>query len=297
MTTTTIPAATVATATALSRTDAILTQLMAELAKPGASLIPMLDVMRAFPRYSLSNQCLILAQKPTATWVKGYRAWQDAGYQVRKGEKGIAIWAPTTKRAAHTSKAVRPTHTTSAVTESDTSLDEIDTRPRFRLAYVWDVSSCDLIDDADPVESPPASPTAAPLPSTLDSLKSTVTALGFALAIEPLRPGLYGHTDGQTLTLAANADNTTSTCTLVHELAHALLHFDRTRDPRPDLTTRETEAEGVAYVVCATLGIPTARASVDYIRSYRGTPDTLRESLDHIRVTANRILECAGPPA
>lgn len=297
-TTATIPATTTAADTALSRTDAILTQLMAELAKPGSSLIPMLDVMRAFPRYSLSNQFLILAQKPTATWVKGYRAWQDAGYQVRKGEKGIAIWAPTTSRAK--AEHVLVEHVDPATDAGNSDATTQRPRPRFRLAYVWDISSCDPIDGTTPIELPPAAPsaepTSEPIADILESLKSVVTTLGFALIIEPLRPGLYGHTDGRTLTLAANADDATTACTLVHELAHALLHFDRTRDPRPDLTVRETEAEGVAYVVCETLGIPTASASVDYIRAYRGTPDTLRESLNHIRVTANRILECAGPP-
>jgi hypothetical protein len=52
----------------------------------------------------------------------------------------------------------------------------------------------------------------------------------------------------------------------------------------------------VAYVVCEALAIPTTSSSIDYIRSYRGTPDTLRASLQYIRDTANRILSALTPP-
>ena len=37
---------------------------------------------------------LILAQKPAATRVAGYRTWQALGRQVKKGDKAICIFAP-----------------------------------------------------------------------------------------------------------------------------------------------------------------------------------------------------------
>jgi hypothetical protein len=57
----------------------------------------------------------------------------------------------------------------------------------------------------------------------------------------------------------------------------------------PDLTVRETEAEAVTYLLCAQLGLDGTRASVAYIQSYRGTPDTLDGSLERIRTTAQRL--------
>ena len=68
-----------------------------------------------------------------------------------------------------------------------------------------------------------------------------------------------------------------------------LLHFPADRTTRPDLTTRETEAEAVTYLLCAQLGIAGTEASVEYIQSYRGTPDTLDASLERIRATAQRL--------
>src|ERR1700676_3773126 len=53
-----------------------------------------LQTMRRFRTYSLNNTLLIWAQRPDATRVAGFRAWQALGRQVRKGSKGIAILAP-----------------------------------------------------------------------------------------------------------------------------------------------------------------------------------------------------------
>ena len=74
--------------------DALLDTLKERLAAPGTSLVPFLTTMSRFSKYSLWNQMLIFAQRPDATRVCGYRAWNKAGYQVRKGEHGIAIYAP-----------------------------------------------------------------------------------------------------------------------------------------------------------------------------------------------------------
>ena len=79
---------------ARSSIDNLLSTLRESLAQPGQSMIPLLTSMSRFAKYSLANQMLIFAQRPDATCVQGYRAWNKAGYQVRKGEHGIAIYAP-----------------------------------------------------------------------------------------------------------------------------------------------------------------------------------------------------------
>ena len=47
-----------------------------------------------FHRYSMGNCMLIALQRPEATQVAGFRAWQQLGRQVRKGERAIRILAP-----------------------------------------------------------------------------------------------------------------------------------------------------------------------------------------------------------
>lgn len=56
------------------------------------------DFAKSFARYSVRNQMLVMMQRPNATQVMGYRAWQGEGRQVRKGEKGIMIFGPARKR-------------------------------------------------------------------------------------------------------------------------------------------------------------------------------------------------------
>jgi hypothetical protein len=90
--------------------------------------------------------------------------------------------------------------------------------------------------------------------------------------------------------------------TLVHELAHELLH----RDARRSQTTqrvRETEAEAVAFVVSKGIGLDTNSAAEDYISLYSGDAALLLERLEYIQRTANQILNSIGtenpsaPPA
>jgi len=264
------------TTTARDSIDALLETLKARLAEPGHSLIPLLGVMSRFPRYSFANQCLIFAQRPDATCVMGYRAWQKAGRQVRKGEHGIAIFAPMQFRTRDDEPADTDTRSTAHI--------------GFRVAYVFDVSQLEPLPATD-------APTAGanPIPTTTDAhraneaLKAFLFGHNVELEYRTLAPGHYGETNGRRITCATGLPTAVEFGTLLHETAHVLLHFPKDGSPRPDLTTRETEAEAVAYLLCAQLGIDGTEASIDYIRAYRGTHDTLESSLERIRATAQRL--------
>ena len=51
-----------------------------------------LEASQRLHTYSASNVLLIRAQRPDATRVAGYRRWRSLGYQVRRGERAIAIY-------------------------------------------------------------------------------------------------------------------------------------------------------------------------------------------------------------
>ena len=58
-----------------------------------------LSCLSKFHSYSLNNTLLILSQKPEASLVAGYRAWQtNFNRHVNKGEKGLTILAPVTTK-------------------------------------------------------------------------------------------------------------------------------------------------------------------------------------------------------
>jgi antirestriction protein ArdC len=254
--------------------DTLLTTLKERLAQPGTSLLPLLTTMSRFSRYSLANQFLIFAQRPDATHVCGYRAWNKAGYQVRKGEHGIAIYAPMI-----------------FANKRDTALEsDTDAAPRlgYRVAYIFDVSQVDAL----PGTAPALEAIAVASPNAHranEQLKAFLVGHNVELEYKALQPGLLGYTNGRRITCGTGQASHVEFATLAHETTHVLLHFPADRTTRPDLVTRETEAEAVTYLLCAQLGIAGTEASVEYIQSYRGTPDTLDASLERIRVTAQRL--------
>ena len=262
-------------ATARTQIDELLATLKTELATPGASLLPLLTTMSHFSRYSLANQMLIYAQRPTATHLLGYRSWLKAGYQVRKGEKGIAIYAPMRFRSQSTDEAAND--------------DTAATRVGFRVAYVFDLAQVEPLAGTDTTAFATHFADSRSAELAIARLHAFLVGHNVELEYRHLTPGLMGYTNGRRITCALGQPAPVEFATLAHETTHLLLHFPADRSARPDRITRETEAEAVAWVLCTQLGLAGTEASVEYIRSYRGTPDTLDASLERIRSTAARL--------
>src|SRR6266849_10073847 len=74
-------------------------QLVATLnAGRSEALTGYLKAIGRFHRYSFHNVLLIASQKPDASYVAGFRTWNQLGRFVKKGEKGILILAPIVRR-------------------------------------------------------------------------------------------------------------------------------------------------------------------------------------------------------
>lgn len=68
-----------------------------------------LQTAAKFHRYSFKNQLLIMIQRPDATAVAGFNVWRDSFRRhVNKGEKGIRILAPVTKRVEELDPSGKP---------------------------------------------------------------------------------------------------------------------------------------------------------------------------------------------
>jgi antirestriction protein ArdC len=249
--------------------DQLLSTLKEKLAEPGQNLMPLLAVMGRFAKYSLSNQLLIYTQRPSATKVLGYQAWRNTGFQVHKGEKGIAIYAPMRFRGD------------SVALES---VEPEGVRIGFRVAYVFDISQVDPIDGVTGGTIAPPASTGAP--DYVGAMKEVLHRGNIELAYAQQSAGSYGFTDGKRITVAQGLAPNVEMGTLIHEATHISLHFS---GDRPDITTRETEAEAVAYVLCEQLGLAGTELSIDYIKAYRGNPEILESSLERIRATAQRL--------
>ncbi len=230
-----------------------------------------LDVQARFHKYSWHNTMLIVTQKPDAERVAGFKTWTTMGRHVRKGERGIMIFAP------------RPwKHTDTDNAGNDTERQGVSFRP----VYVFDISQTDG-DPLPEVEVPDVETAADAL---LASLERVAAKRGIAINYTTLDAGYFGVSKGGTIDLATGHATGQSAKTLAHELAHEAMH----KRDRPDGLTRtiaELEAESVAYVVCSHFGLDVEVRASRYIAQWDGDAKALRESLDRIATTARDIID------
>lgn len=82
--------------------------------------------------------------------------------------------------------------------------------------------------------------------------------------------------------------------TLVHELAHAILHGDVDHHAR---ARKEVEAESTAFVVCHALGLDTASFALPYVATWaNGDVEELAAAGENIRRASMVILDALQPP-
>ena len=246
-------------------TDRATEQLVAALnAGRSEALTGYLKAIGRFHHYSLHNVLLIASQKPNASYVAGFRTWNQLGRFVKKGEKGILILAPIVRR--------KP--------ENDGERDEASTSiAGFRAAYVFDVSQTDGQDlphigvvHGDPSEY-------------RERLGSFADAQGISVEYSSDIAPARGTSSGGRITLLPGQSPAEEFSTLAHELLH--------RGDRRGSTSRrirETEAEATAFVVCHTIGLETGSAACDYIQLWNGDAQLLTESLGHVRQAASQML-------
>jgi hypothetical protein len=116
-----------------------------------------------------------------------------------------------------------------------------------------------------------------------------ITAQGIRLEFkESIAPAL-GMSYGGRIAILPGQGAAEEFSTLVHELAHEMLH-KADRRTATTKTVRETEAEAIAFVIGRAIGLDTGHASADYIHLYHGNAALLTESLEVIQKTSAVIL-------
>ncbi len=252
-----------------------LNRLSADLeAGKSESLRNYLASMSRFHRYSWGNVLLIASQRPNATQVAGFHTWHDLERWVKKGEKGIMIFAPVlVKDKDH------PTPAPVEVTKSR----GIFRLTGFRTAYVFDVSQT----EGKPL--PEFARTTGDVNESGERLKTLVASRGIVVEYDASIAPAQGVSSGGRIQLMPGMAPAEEFSVLAHELAHEMLHHGKDTAP-PSRLVRETQAEAVAFVVCRGVGLETNTAAADYIALYNGDKKTLAESLSVIQETSAKIL-------
>lgn len=259
-----------------------------------------LDTMSKFHNYSFNNTLLIAMQRPDASLVAGYNAWQkNFGRQVNKGEKGIKILAPAPYKKLLERDKIDPDTKKPVVSADGRTQKEVVevTIPAFKPVTVFDVAQT----------SGKEIPTLG-----VEELDGSVSGYtDFKKALENVSPvpitekeigsGAKGYfsPSEQIIALQKGMSEIQSIKTMIHEIAHAFLH-DKDgpkiegleSDEHKGRSNKEVEAESVAYTVCKHFGIDTSEYSFGYVAGWSSGKELteLRESMDTIKKTASTLI-------
>ena len=262
-----------------------------------------LRTMGRFHKYSVNNTLLIHMQKPDATLVAGFHKWKTQfGRNVKRGEKGITIIAPTPfKKKIEEAKLDPDTKLPLRDKDGKIIMEETEISiPMFKPVTVFDVSQ---------TEGKPLPQLAASLNGRVQNYELMMEAIKRAapvpIVMEAMKPEMDGYfsLDRQEIALREGMGEAQTVCAAVHEMTHATLHNyeqqkqaaakDGEEPPAPkDRNTEEVEAESVSYAVCQYYGIETGQNSFGYIASWSEGRDLkeLRDSLETINRTAGELI-------
>ena len=257
-----------------------------------------LNTMSKFHNYSFNNTMLIAMQKPDATLVAGFKAWQkNFDRHVKKGEKGIRILAPAPYKIKEEQEKLDPVTGEIMLDKNGMPItEEVEIKiPAFRVVPVFDVSQTDgkelpdigvnelsgSVEDYEDFMQ--ALTEVSPVPITYEDIEGEAKG--------------YFHTTDHRIAIQEGMSQSQTVKTAIHEVAHAKLH-DRERNQDidavldKDRNTKEVEAESVAYTVCQHFGIDTSDYSFGYIAGWSSDRDMkeLKSSLDTIRKTASELI-------
>lgn len=256
-----------------------------------------LKTMSKFYNYSFNNTVLIALQRPEATLVAGYSAWQKNFHrQVKKGEKGIQIIAPSQRKEKEVVEKFDP--------ETNEPILGPDGQPEtevvehvvsdFRVVRVFDVSQT-YGEPLPEIAIPDLTEQVQNFPLFLQAVKELSPVLIHFGETGGEEKGYYSN-KGKEIVVKEDMSESQTIKTLIHEIAHAKLHdrelLEKAGEEK-DQRTKEIEAESIAYTVCQYFGLDTSDYSFPYIAGWSDNLKMweLRTFMDAIRRTAGEFIK------
>jgi len=236
-----------------------------------------LEAIRKFHHYSLSNQLLIALQRPEATQVAGFQAWmQKFKRQVRRGEKGISIFAPILVQKPQVLQDKQE------IGVYPQAVKAFSACRGFRVVYVFDITQT----DGEPI---PAAPEWHDLEKDEELERGLCSlALHRGIQIEYVQDlgGAQGISCGGTIKLLEGA----GTRVLVHELVHELLaHYSQESRSTLSRQQREIEADAAAYVVSRHFHMAGAMIP-NYLALWQACGGDILSCMDRVREISTRMI-------
>jgi hypothetical protein len=247
-----------------------------------------------FKGHSWNNTILIYIQRPDATQVAGFREWENKHFRrVKAGAKGIMIFAPVFN------KGEAPKNSAETDKELDKEIAK-GTPVRFRPVYVFDISDTTPIDErGEKPESPEWFSETEPTERTIELyeyLEEAAKDIGVNITNEPAKGGERGWAKGDHINMTSSVKGAGELATLIHEVAHTLLHYKATsiyyqgEEIRNSKPLKELQAESVAYVVMKHYDLPVQHSST-YLALWGANKDRIKANLKVISEVAKFIIQ------
>ncbi|MDE1548517.1 ImmA/IrrE family metallo-endopeptidase [Jeotgalibaca caeni] len=269
-----------------------------------------LAFMDQFRDYSLKNQLLIRSQFQGAYGVASFKTFKDWGFSVLKGEKGIKIFVPVEIKQFKTKQGTWK-NISYATKEEQAYLaahqDKIEIRKRlgFKLGTVFDVTQTNAKPEDYPTLFPNRKNDFHYAGEDLTVLKQTLVryASNQNIPVETAKitnsaaKGYY-RPDTHTIVLSDRNSESENIHTLIHELAHAVLHNQEKMAQKAEDLQRtpviEYQAEMTAYIVAHHFGLDTEVHSLQYTAQWTKNlkeVTQLTEALEETRTASYAIIE------
>ena len=253
------------------------------------------EAYSVFHDYSLGNAILAALQLTVKglplSPIASFNKWKKLGRCVKKGEKAIALVMPVTVK----SKSKDEDECGAANAEADANMQANGSgRTIFILKNNWfALSQTEGAEYAHEVVIPEWNKAQA------------LSGLGITEGHFNLTDGnAQGYAVPNEKRLAINPLAAMPCKTLFHEMAHCLMHSKEAQMADGDLMRKdikEAEAEAVAYLCCATLGLPGLDESRGYIQGWLGSKERSDEfgkkSVARVFSAANKILKAGHEAA
>lgn len=236
---------------------------------------------RLFHNYSLTNQALAIVQMQERGLPLGpistFNGWRKLGRQVRKGEKALFLWMPIT--------------VTDVIRHPDGTEEH---RPKkiFMFRPRWFTLA-----QTEPIEGAEAQVSAPPAPEAWDKAKALATLGIKEIPFDEVNGNVQGFARPDSGQVAVSPIAAFPWKTLFHEMAHCLLHKGAgamSDGDRLEQSLVEAEAEAVAYLCCATLGLPGLDEARGYVQWWLGgaaRADAFRARAKAVFQAADAILK------
>lgn len=244
-----------------------------------------LSFQSLFYNYSFGNAMLIYSQNPEASYVKGYKAWNQLGRYVKRGSKGLAILAPCFKKV----EVFKEPENKAVYQDAEGEKETKRVIAGFRVTYVYDIADTDGSDEYLPVLVKGLAGNSDAEKEIYDRLLAFIsTEHTVKEVIGTVSKGSY-NLDTGVICVRSDLEYLQKIKTLLHEYAHAI---DFKMHPEPDVSRnrRELIAESVAFVVSMRLGLDTSSYSMGYIKSWLKDTDELKIIADTVQKVSAKII-------